>query len=87
MNSDTPQTIPQVVDVGFPKNTTGIACATKRGGVWHETSVDDFREKIEAFALGLYALGVRQGDRVALHAENSAEWLVVDQSFGKRNSL
>ena len=75
-----PTTIPQVVDIGFPKNTTGIACATKRGGVWRETSVDDFREKIEAFALGLYALGVRQGDRVALHAENSAEWLIVDQA-------
>ncbi len=80
MHKNTPTTIPHVVDVGFAKNTTGIACATKRGGVWRETSVDDFREKIEAFALGLYALGIRQGDRVALHAENSTEWLIVDQA-------
>ena len=80
MNNDLPQTIPQIVDVGIPKNTTGIACAVKRGGVWRETSVEDFREKIEAFALGLYAMGIRQGDRVALHAENSTEWIIVDQA-------
>lgn len=80
MTNSTPTTIPQIVDVGIPKNTTGIACAVKRGGVWQETSVEDFREKIEAFALGLYAMGIRQGDRVALHAENSTEWIIVDQA-------
>ncbi len=79
-NASPPQTIPQIVDVGIPKNTTGIACAVKRGGVWHETSVEDFREKIEAFALGLYAMGIRQGDRVALHSENSTEWIIIDQA-------
>ena len=76
----TPTTIPALVDAGFAKNTTGVACATKRGGAWIETSVDDFRAKIRQFALGLYDLGVRKGDRVALHAENSTEWLIVDQA-------
>ena len=38
------------------------------------------REKIEQFALGLHDLGIRHGDRVALHAENSTEWLIVDQA-------
>ena len=57
-----------------------MACATKRGGVWIETSVEDFRAKIRQFALGLHDLGVRKGDRVALHAENSTEWLIVDQA-------
>ena len=80
MKSTTPQTIPQIVDVGIPKNTTGIACVVKRGGVWRETLVEDFREQIEAFALGLYAMGIRQGDRVALHAENSTEWIIIDQA-------
>ncbi len=75
-----PATIPDLVEAGLAKNTTGVACATKRGGVWIETSVDDFRAKIRQFALGLYDLGVRKGDRVALHAENSTEWLIVDQA-------
>ena len=72
-NSAKPQTIPDLVEAGLAKNTTGVACATKRGGVWIETSVEDFRAKIRQFALGLYDLGVRKGDRVALHAENSTE--------------
>lgn len=72
--------VPDLVDVGLAKNTTGLACATKRNGAWIETSVDAFRERTEQFALGLYDLGVRHGDRVALHAENSAEWLIVDQA-------
>ncbi len=80
MNSVDPQTIPDLVEVGLAKNTTGVACATKRGGVWIETSVDDFRAKIRQFARGLYDLGVRKGDWVALHAENSTEWLIVDQA-------
>ena len=75
-----PRTVTELVEAGLAKNPTGLACATKRGGVWIETSLDAFRSKIRHFALGLYDLGVRRGDRVALHAENSAEWLIVDQA-------
>jgi len=73
-------TVPELVDAGFAQKTAGVAAATKRGGVWTETSVGDFREKINCFALGLHELGVRRGDRVALHAENCTEWLIVDQA-------
>lgn len=76
----TPRTIMEFVDAGFAKNTTGIACATKRRGTWINTSIDAFRQTVDDFALGLHGLGVRRGDRVALHAENSAEWLIVDQA-------
>lgn len=75
-----PRTLPDLVEAGLAKNPTGLACATKRGGAWIETSVVAFRSKVRHFALGLYDLGVRRGDRVALHAENSAEWLIVDQA-------
>ena len=45
-----------------------------------ETGAESFREQIRAFAAGLHELGIRHGDRVALHAENSTEWLIVDQA-------
>ncbi len=73
-------TIFDLVETGLSLNP-GIACSTKRGGKWHPTSVADFREQIEAFALGLHAIGIRKGDRVALHSENSTEWLVIDQAI------
>lgn len=75
-----PRTVPELVDAGFAKQTTDVAGATKRDGAWIETSVEDFRSKIKNFAFGLYELGVRRGDRVALHSESSTEWLIVDQA-------
>ena len=36
---------------------------------------------MELFAYGLRDLGVRRGDRVALHSENSTEWLIADQAI------
>ena len=77
----TPTTILRLVEEGLPKNGTGAAVATKRDGVWHETSPEEFRRRVEHLALGLHELGVRRGDRVSLHSENSTEWLVADQAI------
>ncbi len=38
----------------------------------------EFRSEVRDVAKGLYALGVRRGDKVALLMGNEAEWLVVD---------
>lgn len=75
-----PTTILSVVSEGFEKNNTGIFSAVKRDGEWIETSIDDFKQMVRDLALGLYELGVRKGDKVSLHAENSTEWLVIDQA-------
>ncbi|HEX5725196.1 MAG TPA: long-chain fatty acid--CoA ligase [Longimicrobiaceae bacterium] len=73
-------TILSLVEQGLPKNTTGVVAATRRDGKWIETSPAEFTRQVECFACGLHDLGVRRGDRVALHAENSAEWLIADQA-------
>lgn len=67
-----------LVAKGIPGNAQGIYAAVKRNGTWIETSVDEFREKVRHLALGLHDLGVRKGDKVSLHAENSTEWLMID---------
>ena len=77
----TPTTIFSLVEQGLPKNVTGTTVATKRDGKWIETSRAEFERQIELFAYGLHDLGVRRGDRVALHAENSTEWLIADQAI------
>jgi long-chain acyl-CoA synthetase len=73
-----PTTILALVEQGLPRNTTGTVIATKRDGVWVEMARPEFERQVERFAYGLHALGVRRGDRVALHSENSTEWLVAD---------
>ncbi|WP_421773694.1 AMP-dependent synthetase/ligase [Gracilimonas sp.] len=76
-----PTTILSVVSEGIEKNKTGIYSAVKRDGEWIETNIDDFNQMVHDLAMGLYELGVRKGDKVSLHAENSTEWLVIDQAI------
>ena len=75
-----PAVVPLLIDERLKKNKLGIAAAVKRNGEWIETSVDEFRDKVKNLGLGLYSLGVRKGDRVSIHSENSTEWLICDQA-------
>ncbi len=78
-DSKTYPSIPDLIDAGLSKSSDFIV-SVKRGGEWLETEADTFREQIREFAAGLHELGIRHGDRIALHAENSTEWLIVDQA-------
>ncbi|MCY4674112.1 MAG: long-chain fatty acid--CoA ligase [Bacteroidetes bacterium] len=73
-------TVCELVDFGLDHNP-GIVASTKRNGVWVDTDSQTFRARMHACAAGFYSLGVRRGDRVALHAENSTEWLIIDQAL------
>ncbi len=50
----------------------------KQDGAWHSISADAFERKVRETTLGLYALGVRAGDRVGLLSENRPEWTIAD---------
>ncbi|SMO72668.1 AMP-dependent synthetase/ligase [Fodinibius sediminis] len=76
-----PTTILSEVDKGLQKHDKEVLFATKREGDWVDIGKEEFQEKVRHFALGLYELGVRRGDRVSLHSENSAEWLICDQAI------
>ncbi len=47
-------------------------------GRWESLSSERARADVESLGLGLAALGVRRGDRVALLSENRYEWAVTD---------
>jgi long-chain acyl-CoA synthetase len=76
-----PTTIISELDKGLAKHDKEVFIATKRNGKWIETGKEEFQEKVRNFTLGLYELGVRRGDKVSLHAENSAEWVICDQAI------
>lgn len=50
----------------------------QRGGRFEEISWKDFGAKVEETVLGLNALGLGSGERVAIIGENSVEWLCAD---------
>ena len=54
------------------------AMRTKRRGQWEDISWQTLGEKIVRAAQGLFALGFRPGDRLAILAENDPEWAIID---------
>jgi long-chain acyl-CoA synthetase len=50
----------------------------KRGDTWHDISSEEVRRAVEELSMGLRALGVEKGDRVALLSENRPEWAYAD---------
>jgi long-chain acyl-CoA synthetase len=55
-----------------------LAVEKKRAGAWEKASWNEYYDRARATGLGLYAQGVRKGDRVALISENRLEWLYTD---------
>jgi long-chain acyl-CoA synthetase len=50
----------------------------REDGKWHNIPAASFVEQVKNVALGLAALGVRPGDRIALLSENRPEWSISD---------
>jgi len=50
----------------------------KVGDEWIHIPAASFVERVQNVALGLAALGIRPGDRIALLSENRPEWSIVD---------
>ncbi|WP_141691519.1 AMP-binding protein, partial [Rhodohalobacter halophilus] len=73
-----PTTLPKLLYNGLKKYPDERFSVTKRDGGWIKTSLGEFQEMVRHFAMGLYELGVRPGDKVSIHSENSSEWLICD---------
>jgi long-chain acyl-CoA synthetase len=53
----------------------------KAGSEYIGISYAELREKVELFAHGLAAMGLKRGDRVAIVSENRPEWVISDQAI------
>lgn len=54
------------------------ALRVKQSGIWQDITWRDYAHAVDSFAFGLAALGVQDGDRVAIQSENRPEWLFAD---------
>ncbi len=70
--------IPEYQLARYPKET---AIATKEDGAWKSYSTRELIDTAERIALGLMALGVGPGDKVAIASGNRSEWCLVDQAI------
>jgi long-chain acyl-CoA synthetase len=75
---DEPKTLSDLFVQAASKHDRPDALSYKRDGVWQHISSGKMIERIGRLALGLYSLGLRKGDRVAILATNSPEWTLTD---------
>jgi long-chain acyl-CoA synthetase len=71
-------TVPQMFLDRVSKHPQRVAMRYKYLGIWRDVTWAEYLEKTTQVALGLSALGVEPGDRVAVIGENRPEWLYTD---------
>ncbi len=75
--SDGPRTLCDIFLAAAASGKPDLLLA-KSGGTWRPVSAGDFGFTVKALSLGLNALGIQPGDRVAILSENRPEWAMVD---------
>lgn len=73
-----PQTIPHYCFESFRRHNKRDALAFKAEGVWSYLNGNEVVARVHRIAMGLAAMGVKAGDRVAIISENRPEWSFVD---------
>ncbi len=73
-----PQTIPHFCFESFTRHNKPDALAYKIENVWNYVSGSAAVERVKRIAMGLAAMGVKAGDRIAIISENRPEWSFVD---------
>ena len=75
---DEPKTLAELFLHAARKHDRLNALNFKKDGEWQPISSREMIERAEAIALGLYALGLRKGDKAAILAANSPDWTFAD---------
>lgn len=78
-------TMPQLLKQRAELHPNAVALRLKEFGIWQETTWASYFERAKYFALGLYTLGLRRDDKLAVIGDNIPEWLYAElgvQSLG-----
>src|SRR5437588_11298706 len=77
--SNEPTTLVELYDRVATEHPKSNTLNYKRDGAWHSLSAAEMLRRARYVALGLYAVGIRKGDRVAIVSESCVEWVLADQ--------
>jgi long-chain acyl-CoA synthetase len=79
LSADEPATLVEVYERVVRVHPQPDTLNYKRDGAWQSISAPEMLARARRIALGLYSLGVRKDDRVALLSESRVEWVLADQ--------
>lgn len=78
LSADEPTTLVEAVEYVARVHKRPDTINYKRDGSWVPISSDETLSRARSIANGLYALGIRRGDRVAILSESRPEWTLMD---------
>jgi long-chain acyl-CoA synthetase len=93
MTETTPETATTQGTVATLAGTAGqrfaehVAARYKSGGEWHELTFAHVKEAVDEIALGLVALGIAAGDRVAILADTRLEWTLASYAISAAGAV
>src|SRR5829696_6814669 len=70
--------VPGLILAAVSRHNKEDALSYRADGKWHNIPAAAFVERVKNVTLGLAALGIRPGDRIALLSENRPEWSIAD---------
>src|SRR6185295_17198998 len=73
-----PKTLVEVFEHVARANPRPDTLNYKRDGRWVAIPAAEMLKRVRSIAAGLYSLGVRRGDRVAILSESRPEWVLTD---------
>ena len=76
--ADEPKTLVQVFEQAVLKHNRPDALNYKSGSNWTPISSTEMLRRIRNIAAGLYSLGIKRGERVAILSESRSEWTLAD---------
>jgi long-chain acyl-CoA synthetase len=79
LNSDEPTTLIEIYEGVVRDHPKTDTLNYRREGAWRSVSAEEMLQRARNLAAGLYSLGVRKGDRVAILSESCLEWVLADQ--------
>jgi len=78
MKSTDPKTLNELFNSAVGRFRDHEFLRFKIEGQWHSLKFVEVANRVRELALGLHALGIRQGDRLAIWSENRPEWNLAD---------
>ena len=66
---------------------TNPAYLVQEGEQWHPVAWEEAAERVDAYANGLLALGIRRGDAFAILATTRVEWALIDFALGQIGAI
>jgi long-chain acyl-CoA synthetase len=81
MENSNPQTLVELLKRAVAARPRSEALRFKQGKQWTGITAERLGERVRNVALGLYSLGIRKGERVAMLAESGPLWSISDYAI------